>query len=104
MWPPMFPCGTTQGYAYVARAIVWPCHTASSGLKASLGALLIDLKTRFYIKYFGKWENVVAEMDTESELINELRNRTSWAHDQLRSCKGPISKDESHQGECTQLL
>ena len=44
MWPPMFPCGTTQGYAYVARAIVWPCHTASSGLKASLGALLIDLK------------------------------------------------------------
>ena len=78
MWPPMFPCGTTQGYAYVARAIVWPCHTASSGLKASLGALLIDLKTRFYIKYFGKWENVVAEMDTESELINELRNRTSF--------------------------
>ena len=44
MWPPMFPCGTTQGYAYMARAIVWPCHTASSGLKASLGALLIDLK------------------------------------------------------------
>ena len=52
MWPPMFPCGTTQGYAYVARAIVWPCHTASSGLKASLGALLIDLKNPvIYINY-----------------------------------------------------
>ena len=74
MWPPMFPCGTTQGYAYVARAVVWPCHTVSSGLKASLGALLIDLKNPviYIFKDFTVDLDLCIDLDDRQWMLLEL--------------------------------
>ena len=95
MWPPMFPCGTTQGYAYVARAIVWPCHTASSGLKASLGALLIDLKNPviYIFKDFTVDLDLCIDLDDRQWMLLELERYPGWHPDRYGPCYCPFCPD-----------